>query len=50
MTMWWFKSEVSPTGLCILIFAPQLAGLFGEVMDPVGGGALLEEVHQFGGL
>lgn len=30
---------------CILTLGPQLVALFGEVLEPLHGGALLEEFH-----
>lgn len=37
-----FGCEMSPLGLCVC--GPQIMVLFGEVVVPVGGGALREEV------
>lgn len=38
----------SLTDLCIWTLGPQVVGLFGEAVEPVGGGALLEEVCHWG--
>lgn len=39
--------ETSPRGPCIQTLGPQLVVLFGEVMKPLGGRALLNEVHRW---
>lgn len=39
--------EMSPTGLWVWIFGPQLMVLFGEVVNPYGIGALLEQVEEW---
>lgn len=37
---------MSPMVSCVSTLGPQLVALFGKGMEPLGGGALLEEVGQ----
>ena len=38
---------LSSSGSGIGILGPKLLALFGKAMEPLGGGALLEEVHHW---
>lgn len=40
----------SPIGMCVVTLDPQLVALFDMVMEPLGGGALGEEVYHQDGL
>lgn len=40
--------KMSPRGSCVFLFESQLVSLFREVMTPLEGGTLLEEVNLQG--
>lgn len=41
--LWWFEWEMFPITSCISTLGPQFVALFGEVMEPLGGGAVVGE-------
>ena len=41
---------MSPMGMCVVTLDLQLVALFEMVMEPLGGGALVEEVYHQDGL
>lgn len=47
--LWWFEWEMSPIDLGTWKIGSQSLTLFVELAEPLRGGALLEEVHHWGG-